>query len=360
VSTKSVSLAYKDGGSDKVYHVQIEPKDNGYIVVFQYGRRGSTLNTGAKTANPVPLEQAEKIFDKLVKEKTAKGYSPGEEGTPFAGTDKAGEVSGLVPQLLNSIDQTLAEKLISDNAWIMQEKMDGFHQMARIDGDVTVSNRKGLIVPGSDKIVAALKALIGQPLILDGETIGDVYHAFDILELEGKSLRDAPVIDRYFILNGLLKAAVGSSLRIVRCGISTNDKGKLYEAIKAERGEGVVFKMVTAKYVPGRPASGGNMLKCKFKASATCQVIQQNGNKRSVEIGVVSTPDPTWIISVGNVTIPPNYEVPQAGDLVEVEYLYFFKEGSLFQPVYKGPRPDKSMADLYSTLKFKQGTEEES
>lgn len=355
MSTKSASLAYKDGGSDKVYHVQIEPKDNGYVVVFQYGRRGSTLNAGAKTANPVPLEQAEKIFDKLVKEKMAKGYSPGEDGTPFAGTDKAGEVSGLVPQLLNPIDRDLAEKLISDNAWIMQEKMDGFHQMARIDGDVTISNRKGLIVPGNDKIIAALKSMVGQPLVLDGETIGDVYHAFDVLEVEGKSLREQSAIDRYFILSGLIKAAGGPSLRIVRCGINTRDKGELYEAIKAERGEGVVFKMIAAKYVPGRPASGGNMLKCKFKASATCQVLAQNGAKRSVQIGLDGD------VPVGNVTIPANFEIPTPWSFVEVEYLYAYPNGgSLYQPIYKGPRPDKTRADLYSDLKFKQGTEEES
>ena len=84
MSVQSISLAYRDGSSDKVYHAQIEEKDNGYIVNFQYGRRGSTLNSGSKTATPVALAAAQKVYDKLVAEKKGKGYSEGEDGTPYA------------------------------------------------------------------------------------------------------------------------------------------------------------------------------------------------------------------------------------------------------------------------------------
>ena len=35
MTIKQISLYYKDGSSDKVYHAQIEQKDNGYIVNFQ-------------------------------------------------------------------------------------------------------------------------------------------------------------------------------------------------------------------------------------------------------------------------------------------------------------------------------------
>jgi len=97
-----------------------------------------------KTTNPVSLEAAEKVFDKLVKEKMAKGYSSGEEGVPFAGTDKAGEVSGLVPQLLNPIDEARCQQLIQDSTWFMQEKVDGFHQMINVGSGITISNRKVL------------------------------------------------------------------------------------------------------------------------------------------------------------------------------------------------------------------------
>ena len=46
-----------------------------------------------------------------------------------------------------------------------------------------------------------------------------------------------------------------------------------------------------------------------------------------------------WV-GVGNVTVPANQAIPQAGVLVEVRYLYAHDGGSLFQPVLLGVRDD--------------------
>ena len=72
---KQTTLHYQDNRSDKIYEVELlSAGDNGYIVNFRYGRRGANLKEGTKTPNPVSLPQAEKLFDKLVQEKTKKGY----------------------------------------------------------------------------------------------------------------------------------------------------------------------------------------------------------------------------------------------------------------------------------------------
>jgi bifunctional non-homologous end joining protein LigD len=60
---QSASLHYREGNSDKVYQAAVEPKDDGYIVTFAYGRRGNTLATGIKNDTPVPLETATKLFN---------------------------------------------------------------------------------------------------------------------------------------------------------------------------------------------------------------------------------------------------------------------------------------------------------
>ena len=73
---ENITLYFRQGSSDKIYQAAIEPKDGGYTVNFAYGRRGSTLSTGTKTQSPVPYAEAKAIFDKLVKEKIAKGYTP--------------------------------------------------------------------------------------------------------------------------------------------------------------------------------------------------------------------------------------------------------------------------------------------
>src|ERR1700735_2370293 len=120
---ENTTLYFKDGTSDKVYQCAIEPAGERFVVNFQYGRRGSTLNTGTKTNVPVDYDDAKRIFDKLVKEKQAKGYTPGKDGTPYQHTDK--QPSGILPQLLNTIEENRVLDLMNDDAWCCQEKFDG-------------------------------------------------------------------------------------------------------------------------------------------------------------------------------------------------------------------------------------------
>src|SRR5580658_8406004 len=144
---EEVSLYYRQGGSDKVYQVVIESSGAGFIVNFAFGRRGSTLQTDTKTASPVDYPEAKKIFDKLVREKTAKGYSPGEDGTPYQETSKEERCTGIPPQLLNPIDEDEAQKLLADSAWWAQEKLDGKRVLIRRKGEeITGINRQGLII----------------------------------------------------------------------------------------------------------------------------------------------------------------------------------------------------------------------
>lgn len=80
---KLVKLYFREGSSDKVYEVELCMAGEGeYLVNFRYGRRGSRLREGTKTAFPESLQSAQKVFDKLVAEKKAKGYrAVDEEGT---------------------------------------------------------------------------------------------------------------------------------------------------------------------------------------------------------------------------------------------------------------------------------------
>ncbi len=100
-----ISLICKENSSDKEYHLQVLEKDDGYVVNFQYGRAGGTMNPGTKTASPISLDKATKIFHKLVAEKVAKGYR--EAGTTTAITEYVDSLdSGNRPQLLNAIDES--------------------------------------------------------------------------------------------------------------------------------------------------------------------------------------------------------------------------------------------------------------
>jgi predicted DNA-binding WGR domain protein len=72
---KRTTLHFQEGTSDKVYEVDLcQTGEESYIVNFRYGRRGANLKEGTKTTQTVPLKEAQRVFDKLVGEKTNKGY----------------------------------------------------------------------------------------------------------------------------------------------------------------------------------------------------------------------------------------------------------------------------------------------
>ena len=142
------SLYYSEGSSDKEYHAEIVEVAGGNVVNFRYGRRGASLTVGTKTSAPVDFEQAKKIFDKLIKEKTSKGYTPDVSGAAYQGTENAGHKTDFLPQLLNPITEDEAMCLITDDRWAAQEKMDGERRAAHAEnGSVIGMNRKGLSVP---------------------------------------------------------------------------------------------------------------------------------------------------------------------------------------------------------------------
>ena len=53
-----IRLSLTEGTADKEYQAWLEQVDGHFHVDFAYGRRGSALKTGRKTASPLPLEEA--------------------------------------------------------------------------------------------------------------------------------------------------------------------------------------------------------------------------------------------------------------------------------------------------------------
>ncbi|MBX3739952.1 MAG: WGR domain-containing protein [Akkermansiaceae bacterium] len=351
------TLYYQEGSSDKVYEVFIEPKDDGCIVRFAYGRRGTTLQTGVKTPEPVSAEDAVKIFDWLVKQKVAKGYRIGEStgGQVSAGCE--GEDSGIRCQLLNPVDESEVESLLGDSRWCAQEKYDGRRMLVRKTGTtVTGINRRGLFIP-VPAFIAEAALEIPFDFLIDGEAIGDRFHAFDLLEFRNEDLRPVPYIDRLTYMFRWIDTSGG--IAMVSTALLSSNKVTLYLQLKKRNAEGVVFKDVRAAYTGGRPASGGSQLKLKFHATASFIVGAVHPKKRSVSLGLID--EMGSVVSAGNVTIPPNHAIPETGTVVEVRFLYAFREsGSVYQPVYLGRRDDIDLKECVTAqLKYKPSTGED-
>jgi bifunctional non-homologous end joining protein LigD len=354
---KHVSLFYKQGSSDKEYHVHLTPKGKGYVVSIEYGRRGSSLTSATKTPVPVDLEKACALFDKQVHDKKLKGYTEGAGQAPYVGSDKENKITGVLPQLLNNIDEEDLEDYLEDPQFCMQEKKDGKRILFRqSSGVLEAINRKGLLVGFPEAIRDGLVSL-SEDYVLDGELIGETIWFFDCLELAGTDLRGSSYSHRLATLQKVLSKCQSTSVRLVETALSTKEKRSQYKLLKKQGVEGVVFKRVDALYQAGRPASGGDQLKFKFTNTCTCRVYAHNEKgKRSVYIQMLDGTD--WV-DVGKVTVLPNFPLPKIGTLVEVKYLYRHVHGALYQPVYLGERDDIDFPDQVSTVKVKEGIDEE-
>lgn len=344
---QSVSLFMTEGSSDKEYHVQLVKTSDGYLVNMQNGRRGGTLIARTKTPNPIALELAQKTFSTIVNSKKKDGYTESSDGKCFAMSEQ--EFTGIVPQLLNPITIEQAQLYIDDDAWCAQEKHDGHRRQMKVEvnTDVQSINRKGISSGLPQETANALVALKQfAPYIIDGELIGAHYYIFDVTKINGTDLRDSPLSERLAILdkiNSAIASPTASLLHVSPTAFSKEQKQLLFNSLSTNNREGIVFKKISAKHNCGRPASGGNALKCKFLKTATVRVKSQQKTKRSVNIEILN--DQSQWIDLGKVTIPANAQIPEAHTLIEVRYLYAYHNGALAQPNYIMVRDDLSDSD---------------
>ena len=253
---ENITLYYRQGSSDKIYQTAIEPKDGNYVVTFAYGRRGTTLNTGTKTQSPVDYATAKGIYDKLIKEKVSKGYTPGESGTPYQHSEK--QSSGILPQLLNAVDEEELESLITDPSYWMQEKHDGRRLLIQKQGDqINGINKLGLTVGIADTIVKSAKQCT-LDFILDGEAVGDTLHVFDVLLVGDDEIGGLRYTERYLRLMNLLASFQHRHIQLVKTYFTAAQKQKALDQLKADNAEGVVSSTPMPRILPVAPTQAAH------------------------------------------------------------------------------------------------------
>jgi len=350
---ESIELRYQGGTSDKVYRASVERLGSGYVVNFAYGRRGSVMNTGTKTPQALPLQAAESVYRKLVQSKTTEGYrvhaGSGERAIPVA--QDQNRDTGLRPMLCNAVTDKEAAAYLRSDSWCAQEKYDGRRMLVRkaADGTLTAANRKGQAVACPEAVASALAGVRG-PFTADGELVGDRFYAFDMLESPQGDLRLSAYSERLAMLERVLGPVSGTAVEVAPTVFGASAKTAFTETLRSANKEGVVFKDLGAVWTEGKAAGAGPSLKLKFWETCSCVVLRVNTGKRSVELGLGGK-------SVGSVTIPPNYDVPRPGQVVEVRYLYVAGVGgSLYQPIYLGVRDDIDASECTESaqqLKYK-------
>jgi bifunctional non-homologous end joining protein LigD len=270
MQTERAELYFRQGSSDKVYHLQLENVDDKWSVEAQWGRRGSALQSDVK-ANGVPYEEAKRVYDRILREKTGKGYQIAQATTngdaPISvGLPASKEQSGHVPELLTPIEEPEALLLAQDASWWFQQKFDGRRlAVQKADGKYSGINKLGQTIPIDSRLSEPLDHVQAKAFLADGEITDSHFYIWDLLSVNDTDLRTEPYEIRYVHLTRLFRG-VHQTLRVCETAMTPKAKRAFVKAMHDANAEGFVCKNRYATYAAG-PA--GQHFKCKFVATAS-------------------------------------------------------------------------------------------
>jgi bifunctional non-homologous end joining protein LigD len=360
MQTETIELYFQQGSSDKVYHLQLESTEEQWSVNAQWGRRGSALQSDTKVSN-VAYEDAKGVYDRIIREKTGKGYritqAKTNGDTPISvGLPSVKEHSGHAPELLTPIEEPEASQLVQDASWWFQQKFDGRRlAVQKADGQYSGINKLGQLIPIDSQLTKCLETVQAQTFLVDGEITDSRFHLWDLLSINGTDLRIQPYETRYARL-GLVFRGVDEALRVCETAMTPKAKRAFVKAMHESRAEGFVCKNRNAAYAGGR---AGQHFKCKFVTTSSFIVGTKPAPKaadghRSIGLYLLEENRQRFMGTVG---VPERYALPREGQIVEIRYLYCHPgaEGKLIQAKYFGKiRDDVALGDCsVNQLKLK-------
>ena len=354
---KTIELFFQEGASDKVYNAAIVEDAGKFTVTVEWGRRGSRLNTGSKAVK-VSRVDADKMFDRLVREKRGKGYEERTaEHQPAAAAPPQGQGSGSkvttgratvsrAAQLLTAIDDDSdLARFLADDAMIAQQKLDGIRVLVTIGDELVATNRDGKVTKLASPGALAGLGYLPRDTIVDGEVLGDSYWLFDVLQLAGEDVTSRGYLERWELLDNELEPALAGNARVLAVATGNKSKRALHDKLRKANAEGIVFKQRDAPYTSGRVTT---QRKYKFIKTADVIIVENAGNAYQMAVW-----DGRTLFEVGRVfagtTNASRKELDARlarGDkpVAEVKYLYATDDHQLFQPVFVALRDDKLAA----------------
>ena len=215
---------------------------------------------------------------------TPSGDARGRLGPAAAGS--LPDLSSAKPRFIEAMKAKLVEKPPGTGDWIYELKFDGIRLIA-VKRDKKVSlfsrNQNDLSARFPD-VVEAIKNLPARECVIDGEVVAlddkgrssfqllqahemegrkspIYFYAFDLLQLDGKSLIGLPLEARKNVLEKLC-ADVGDPIRYSGAIGSDGDAKRLLEEVKRRGLEGIIGKQRNSVYEPGRRSGAWIKLKC--------------------------------------------------------------------------------------------------
>ena len=280
--------------------------------------------------------------------------------------------------------------------WLFEIKWDGYRAIAEVnDSGNKLYSRNGLTFDKAyPKVFEALKA-IKKNAVIDGEIVvfdengkpnfqklqnylsrdkyAIQYFVFDILELEGKSLTNLPLIERKEMLRNFLPV----SGVIKYCDHVENEGKMLFKEMQKMNLEGMIAKKKNSKYYVGKRTS--DWLKIKNVQSQEAIIVgftDPKGSRQHFGSLLLAVKNKGKLVSIGNVgtgfddkslkdlhnklkkiirkTSPLDVPIKQTPDITWVEpqlvcnikFTEITDDGSVRHPVFQGLRVDKNASEV--------------
>src|SRR5437762_1949760 len=233
------------------------------------------------------IRQAMAARDVVGRDRRARRAPPSGDARGRLGSAAAGSLPDLPaakPRFIEPMKAKLVEKPPATDDWVYELKFDGIHLIAiKADKRVSLLSRNENELSGRfPAIVEAIKNLPAREFVIDGEVVAlddegrssfqllqalqmegrksPVYfYAFDLLQLDGKSLLGLQLEARKKFLEELC-AGAGDPIRY--SGVIGGDAKRLLEEVERRGLEGLIGKQRNSVYEPDRRSGAWIKLKC--------------------------------------------------------------------------------------------------
>lgn len=310
-------------------------------------------------------------------------------------TKAPSETSKKFTRFIHPMAARLHQGAFDDKDWVFEIKWDGYRAIAEINqGNVKLYSRNGLDFSADyATIYEALKKL-NIHAVLDGEIVAFdekgnpdfqqlqnakntktnlVYHVFDLLYLDGKSVEQLPLLKRKQLLQQLLPEAT-----FIKYADHVSGSGKDFFAVMQERGlEGMMAKRANSIYEEGKRSNDWLKIKhVQTDEAIICGYTEPKGARKyfgALLLGMYRQGKLSYIGHAGTgfdaETLKSLYDTMQAyktdkspfsqkvkinspvtwlqPELVaNIKYTEVTQEGIRRHPVFMGLRKDKSAAEV--------------
>lgn len=260
-----------------------------------------------------------------------------------------------VPMAFDQAPVADVPKYIEDPAYHFQQKVDGIRGQLVIEPGkkpwFRSKSGQQLVNSSAAKITGPLLAKLGAQsdydgprYTIDGELLDGKWYVFDVA-VDGAE--KTPWEDRMRTAEAWVSEMHKLGLKNIQAlpvARTPEEKRKLWEAVSASGGEGVMMKRRDAPYNYGSRVK--HTLKAKITSTADVVVMERNiDGKENARIGIHIGGK---LVSIGTVSMQGKEKSApvSVGDVIEVEYLWANPANhNLQQPRMVKRRPDKVPAD---------------